>query len=357
MMKDFSWERMASVLFCIGAVALILYYGGRFLFPILLPFLLGALLSLALRPLSLTLSRRMHLPHKPCTAVLLILFGLLGGWGLGALLWRLLAESGSLAQRLIADGTVQKAFDGLLAWIEERALQLGLSEQTGGLKEKLFSSMESMLSAMLVSFSSALPGIVTGLFSGLPHFFFIAVLSIASGYWFCTDGERIKSALAALLPDGMRKWMHEWRMQLGGVFRRYLKAYIQLWALTAALICTGLMILRIEYALLLSVFISTLDLLPIIGVGTLMLPWGLILLLTGDFYRGFGILILYLIVELIRQLAEPKLLGKHLGLHPLLTLFATYVGFYCFGLAGMLLAPIVALLIKCAIPKKGSGSV
>ncbi len=353
-MNKLSWERMASILFCIGAFALILYYGGRFLFPVLLPFLLGALLSLPLRPLSRTLSRRLHLSQKLCAGVLLILFGGLGAWGIGALAWRLLVESGSLAEELLANGSIQNAFEALLAFIEEKAAHLG--SHTEGLRDRLFSSLGELLTTLLTSFSASLPGIVSGLFSAFPHLFFVAILSVASGYWFCTDGERIKEGILILLPEGVGRWLHDARARLNGVFRRYLKAYLQLWALTAVLLWFGLLFLRVEYAFFLSLLISTLDLLPVIGVGTVMLPWGIILLLCGDLYRGFGILILYLIVELIRQLAEPKLLGKHLGLHPLLTLFSTYVGFYCYGFLGMILGPVVALLIKSILPKKGSSS-
>ena len=92
--------------------------------------------------------------------------------------------------------------------------------------------------------------------------------------------------------------------------------------------------------------IALADLLPIIGVGTILIPWGIVMLLQKNFYLGFGLLILYLVISLIRQVAEPKVLGKSLGLHPLLTLFATYVGFSLFGLLGMILAPILLLIVK-----------
>ena len=130
------------------------------------------------------------------------------------------------------------------------------------------------------------------------------------------------------------------------IFRKYIKAYGILLALTFVLLLVGLWILRIDYAFLLSFLIALADLLPVIGVGTILIPWGIIMLLQKNFYLGFGLLILYLVISLIRQVAEPKVLGKSLGLHPLLTLFATYVGFSLFGLVGMILAPLVALFAK-----------
>ena len=108
----------------------------------------------------------------------------------------------------------------------------------------------------------------------------------------------------------------------------------------------GLLILGVEYAFLLALLVAIADLLPVIGVGTVMVPWSVILLLGRNFYLGFGILILYLAIELMRQITEPKLVGKSLGLHPLLMLFSTYAGFYLFGLLGMILAPILTLFAK-----------
>jgi predicted PurR-regulated permease PerM len=133
---------------------------------------------------------------------------------------------------------------------------------------------------------------------------------------------------------------------LRDVSRKYIKAYGILLLLTFALLLIGFWILGVEYAFLLAFLIALADLLPVIGVGTILIPWGIIMLIQKEFYLGFGLLILFLAISLIRQVAEPKVLGKSLGLHPLLALFATYVGFTLFGLLGMILAPIVALLGK-----------
>ena len=117
-------------------------------------------------------------------------------------------------------------------------------------------------------------------------------------------------------------------------------------ALTFAMLLIGFWVLRVEYAFLLAFLIALADLLPVIGVGTILIPWSIVMLLQRQFYLGFGLLILFFAISLVRQVAEPKVLGKSLGLHPLLTLFATYVGFVLFGIVGMILAPIVALFAK-----------
>ena len=92
------------------------------------------------------------------------------------------------------------------------------------------------------------------------------------------------------------------------------------------------------------------DMLPVLGVGTVLVPWALVAFFQRNFYLGFGLTVLYLVMLILRQIAEPKLLGKSLGLHPLLTLFAGYAGFRLFGFFGMLAGPVVATLVKNALP-------
>ena len=121
-------------------------------------------------------------------------------------------------------------------------------------------------------------------------------------------------------------------------------------ALTFGELLIGFLILGVDYAFLLALIIAVLDMLPVLGVGTVLIPWALVALLQKNFYLGFGLVILYLVMLVLRQIAEPKLLGKSLGLHPLLTLFASYAGFRLFGFLGMLAGPVVATLIKNALP-------
>ena len=91
---------------------------------------------------------------------------------------------------------------------------------------------------------------------------------------------------------------------------------------------------------------AALDILPVLGVGTLLVPWAILALVTGSAGRGVGLLILYALMSIVRQIAEPHLVGKSLGLHPLLMLIAFYVGLKLFGFAGIFLGPVLAVLIK-----------
>lgn len=108
----------------------------------------------------------------------------------------------------------------------------------------------------------------------------------------------------------------------------------------------GLLLLRERYAFLLAFLIALMDILPVLGVGTALLPWAIFRLLGGNTWGGVGLILLYAVITVVRQITEPHLVGKSIGLHPLVTLFAFFAGMKLFGFAGIFLGPIAALLIK-----------
>ena len=110
--------------------------------------------------------------------------------------------------------------------------------------------------------------------------------------------------------------------------------------------------MKIEYSLLLAIIIAFIDILPVLGVGTVLIPWGLITLMMKDFRTGTGLLILYGIITILRQFIEPKIIGKSLGLHPLVSLISMYMGFRLFGVFGMITGPLTAMVISSVIRMK-----
>ena len=107
----------------------------------------------------------------------------------------------------------------------------------------------------------------------------------------------------------------------------------------------GLYILRIKYAPLLAALISVIDILPVLGTGTVLVPWAAAELLARDTAAGIGLLVLYAVITVIRNFAEPKIIGKEMGINPLFTLLAMFIGLKLFGFAGILLLPITLIVV------------
>lgn len=329
-----------------GALA---YCVFRFAFPILLPFLLAWLIAWPLRPLSQKIARRTHLPQPVCAVVLLLGAVALGTWGISLAVGRLLSELGDFVSRLLSGGGLADAMDSVSVWLEAVSLKWDIDLPNGEGRQKLYEMAAGMLESLLSAVAAGLPELVARIVSSLPNALFVTFLTVIAGYYFCVDWERISAHVTALIPHRWHQRLHAARMRGRELFGRYVKAYLQLLAITFALLLAGLLILGVDYALLLALLIAVLDLLPVLGVGTVLLPWSVVMLIGRHFYVGFGLILLYLVITLVRQALEPRLLGKSLGLHPIAMLLATYAGFYLFGIVGMVLGPVVALPIKCLL--------
>jgi sporulation integral membrane protein YtvI len=128
------------------------------------------------------------------------------------------------------------------------------------------------------------------------------------------------------------------------ILSSWLTAQCKLTGVSFVILFLGLVILRIPHALLWASVICLVDALPVLGTGTVLLPWSLICFLQGDSPRAIGLASTYVVVTLTRSLLEPKFLGRHLGLDPLVTLIALYAGFRLWGIGGMILAPILTVI-------------
>lgn len=126
----------------------------------------------------------------------------------------------------------------------------------------------------------------------------------------------------------------------------YVRAQVILISMTFGIVLIGLLILRIDNPLSVALLAAFFDLLPYLGVGTLLIPWAAFAAVSGDWYVTIGLIILYIIVIVQRNFAEPKIVGSHIGLNPLAALIAIFVGLKLFGVLGFIVGPVLAVLIK-----------
>ena len=121
--------------------------------------------------------------------------------------------------------------------------------------------------------------------------------------------------------------------------------YTIMFFITTAELYAGFFLLDIPYKLGLAVGIAIFDLMPILGVGGILLPWGAIALIMGDIRIGIGVIVLYIVICAMRYIIEPRFVGSQISLHPLATLVAMVVGLRLAGLAGMLVLPVTLMAI------------
>ena len=318
---------------------------GFALLPLLLPFLLAYGAALAAEPAVAALGRKTRLPRWARSG--LCVSGLFLGAGLilcffGCILWeellRLVGQLPGLLHRLqpvleqlrsSLETLAQKAPDSLarplIRWIGE------LFAGGAGLLESLY---------------GFLSGLVSGVVTGLPRLFLGLVTAVIASYMTSAALPRIKARLRRHLPAAWQEWLRRARARVRAVFGGWCRAQAKLMLLVFGLQSLGLWILGVDFPLLFGGLIALLDALPVLGTGTVLIPWALVSFLQADSLRGFGLLALYAVSSLSRSALEPHLVGKQLGLPPLLSLMAFYVGYRLFGLAGMILLPLAAVTVK-----------
>lgn len=325
------------------SIFLMVWLFFRYFYPLISPFLLGFLLALAAEPLQDFFSKRLRLSSAISTgaSVLIVLTLLLVLLVLaGALLLRQLTR---LAYVLPDVGAAFTAGTQTLSgWI------LGLVNRLPGPVRPLLSSLTVSLfsgsSALLERLVQGVLNLTAGLLRALPDSLLGLGTGVISAFMICPRLPRFRYWLTQSAGPGVQMFLATLRRiktALGG----WLKAQLKLMGITFAMVCAGFFLLRIPHALLWAALVALVDAFPILGTGTVLLPWSVICFLQDQTARGIGLLGVYGVVVLSRSALEPRLVGRQLGLDPLLTLFSLYAGFKLWGFAGMILSPVLAVAV------------
>lgn len=179
----------------------------------------------------------------------------------------------------------------------------------------------------------------------LPDIFMAVIMTLLSSYFFVADKSYLSDCMKKYLPKAVYYRFSlirsSFRDAVGGYFKAQFK--IEIWIYM--LLVIGLLILGIDYAFVIALGIAFLDLLPVFGTGTVMLPWAVIEILSGEYKRAIGLLIIWLIGQLVRQVIQPKIMGDSIGIDPIPTLFLLYIGYQASGVLGMILALPIAIIV------------
>lgn len=180
----------------------------------------------------------------------------------------------------------------------------------------------------------------------VPKAIIFAAVTVLATCYFAADLKKINRFILFQLPVRAKVFISECRKQFFDTVSKYFGAYLTLAAITFSVLFAGLMLIRREYAFLLALLITFVDILPIFGAGAVLIPWAGVEALAGNRADSLKILVLYIIVSAVRQIAEPKVLGSFTGLYPLLALFSIYAGVKLIGITGVFVFPVIAIVLK-----------
>ncbi|MBQ2938672.1 MAG: sporulation integral membrane protein YtvI [Clostridia bacterium] len=339
------WTRVIRRILYVAFILIGLYLSFK-LSIFYMPFLIAFIISLIIEPAIRFIMKKMNLTRKTSSIIIFIIVSaiILGGviWGIIALF----SEASNLLQSL--NEYVEKVyilFQNLTNQFDFDKIHLPnevtniLQSSTGGLLNAVSSWIRNALNGLL------------NIITSIPTIAIYFVITIMALYLICVDKVYILDQIEHHFP---KKWVfklgthiRELTKTLGG----YLKAEVTLVLVSFIISLVGLYILKfakfnIEFPMLMALFIGFVDALPILGSGTVMVPWAIICGLNGDLKLGIAIIILFALMSIIRQFLEPKLVSKNIGTHPIFTLIAMYTGFKFIGVFGMLIGPIILIIIK-----------
>jgi len=352
-----NWTKWASMVICAAAGGVLVWLTLRYAVGIVLPFGLAWLLSRLIRKPTDAVHRVTRIPRGVVAAVLVA--ALVGGtvWGIVLAVRRGADELSHLLDSLTTEPsglmtTLREVMGGVYSLSEHLPI-LSRFEDTPGFAEfclRLDKLAATATERLVSSLSARLPALAVSVAGWLPSAFLFVAVTLLSCYYFTADTGRIGQSLGQfirrLLPNGIASRLPAWHTRLSRTVRGYLRAYLLLGLITFAEMFIGFSVLGVSYAFLLALTVAAVDILPLLGTGAVLLPWAGVCFLTGDSHRAFGLLILYGVSLIVRQVAEPRLISHQLGIHPLLSLLCLYGGLRLFGLWGLLLAPVAAVLIR-----------
>ena len=328
-----------------GIIVLLVICGWKYLLPAMMPFVIGFVIaSIVQFPLNrMGLKKPGH--RKLAAAGLCIAFYALLVFLATFFSMKIIREIGDFAMS-VPDLFYDSVYP--LIWDLGDQIQLVLEPidmSLAQLVNEVGKTLASTLAGYATKFSAwAVRTVATGAVS-IPGALIQLIIIVVSSFYMAADYQTVIDFLKGLIPRSHRDSVVKVVSYARTAVVAYIKSYSIMFCITFLELWIGLSILKIPYELGLAFGIAVFDLMPILGVGGILLPWGGIALILGNLKMGLGIIALYLVIAAVRNTVEPRIVGKEIGLHPLATLVAMVVGLRLIGLVGMLMLPITMVAI------------
>ncbi len=327
---------LALLLFCIFVVPRVIIF--------FMPFVVGWIIALIAGPLVSFFEKKVKIKRKAGSAfviIAVIALVILAGYFLGAKL---------IEQIVDFIGELPKMWEST----QQDFAQIGEKLKTASkyLPKELeiaitgiISNVGSYLGSFVENLSTPTIEAVSRFTMSLPSIIIAIIMTLLSAYFFVADKDYVPNLLDKVMTESMMERLHMIKRGLfhavGGYFKAQLK--IEFWMYL--LLGIGFTILKVKYAFLIAILVAFLDLLPFFGTGTVLIPWAVIKFLSGDYTMVIGLLIIWGVGQLARQLIQPKIVGESVGLAPIPTLFLLFIGYKVSGVVGMIIAVPIGIIV------------
>lgn len=311
-----------------------------------MPFVIGWIISLIAAPLARFLEEKLKIKRKAVSVFVIIVVlacVVLLVYGICA---KLINEAVGFANELpVLWNKVETEFDriGNNLDVFYKRLPVGIQEKLVTLGNELGNFFSDIIGDIGTPTFTAVGNIA----KRLPDVFMAVIMTLLSSYFFVADKATLSGFIKKYMPGSIYYRFELIRRSLQNAVGGYFKAQFKIEVWVYIIVFIGLMFLRVDYAFLIAFGIAFLDLLPVFGTGTVMLPWAVIEILSGEYKMAIGLLIIWGVGQLVRQLIQPKIMGDSIGVAPIPTLFLLYIGYRFAGVVGMIFVlPIGIIFIN-----------
>lgn len=311
-----------------------------------MPFIIGFLIALALRPVTSLVNKLINNKGKGVAVFVVAAFYVVVAiilWILTTFLITQITDLINIMPHLYFD-RIEPLLLKFNDWIVANAKTV--SPEAASSISHIVTNGINYISDIIKNTSIAVVQIVTKLISNFPLYLISIIFTIVLSIFISVEYNSITAFIKRQLPEKFNSTFSEARIFLTGTLWKMIKSYMMIMCITFFELFMGLSILKVNYALPIAAIIAVLDILPIIGTGGIVVPWAAVELVLKNYGMCAGLLVLYLIVLIVRNIIEPRIVGHQIGLHPIITITAMYAGLRLFGFVGFILGPVVAILVK-----------
>ena len=316
----------------------------KYILTVLLPFLLAVIISVLIDPLVGFCERRLRFSRG--IAVATAMFLIIGGFGtlLTLLVLQLVAELIDLSSSLdlyIKNGRL----------VIENLIDRGINVY-GNLPPTAVNYIQNSVATLADSlklFASKLINAFLYMVYGVPGIIMVGIVSLLATFFISKDRKAIFRLWKRLIPGPWGERTIDVSREVSRAFMAYIRSQFILVSITMIQSIVGFYIIGVDYALTIGLVVGFFDLIPVLGPGSVFIPWLAWSFFTGDYSLGIKLTGLFVLILLVRQILEAKIVSANLGLHPLATLVAIYVGLKVFGVVGLILGPMTLIAIQAGV--------
>ena len=327
----------------VGVILFVIFKYGIFWF---MPFLFGFGIAFLLKSPINWIANKTRIKRRPVAAIVTLLFYGTVGVLITLLGIKLFAAIKDLFYQLpyIYNSSIEPAIVEMFTSIEEFFAKLdpNMVQELQDLAKNFTQSIDSLISNL----SSGAISMISGLASSIPAFLLSVIFAIIATFFIAMDYYQITNFITRQFPDKVQEILFDVKDYVVGTIFKFIKAYGILMLITFLELSIGLSILRIENSVAIAAIIAVVDILPVLGTGGVVIPWVIIEFIKGNFPLAIGLAVVYVIITIVRNILEPKVVGEQVGLHPLVMLMCMFIGVKLFGFLGLFLLPLLVIILK-----------